>query len=86
MAVLSFKGVSSNGENTLWHIHDGGKGGHGEEDEGSGRQHHVPGVQNDRHAEEDVGEQPAAKRRPVNVCSHFNSCYFQWLWAETDRI
>lgn len=76
MAVVGFKGVRPYGENTLWHVHDGGEGGHGEEDEGGGGHHHVPGVQNDRHGEEDVGEHPAAKSRPVKVCSRFNLCYF----------
>lgn len=76
VAVLGFKGAISYGENTLWHVHDGREGRHGEEDEGSGGQHHVPCVQYDRHAEEDIGEQPAAKRRPVKMCSLLNSCYF----------
>lgn len=71
MAVLGFEGVISNGENTLRNAHDGGEGGHGEEDEGGGGQQHVPRVQNDRHAEEDIGEQPATKRRPVKTGSHF---------------
>lgn len=76
MAVRGFKGVGAYGENTLWHIHDGGEGGHGEEDKGGGGHHHVPGVQNDRHGEEDIGEQPTAKRRPVKVYSHLNFCCF----------
>lgn len=78
VAVLGFKGVVSDGEHTLRHVHDGREGRHGEEDEGPGGHHHVPCVQYDRHAEKDVGEQPAAKRRPVK-----NMQPFQFLLLET---
>lgn len=67
VAVLGFQGVGSYGEHALRHIHDGGEGGHGEEDEGGGGQHHVAGVQDDWHAEQDVGQDPAAERRPVQA-------------------
>lgn len=65
MAVFCQNGVRSDGENALRHVHDGGEGGHGEENEASSDYHHVTGVQNDGHGEEDVGEQPAAKRSPA---------------------
>lgn len=64
MAVIDLKGVRSYAENTLRCVHDGGEGRHGEEDEGGGGYHHVASVQNDRHGEEDIRYQPAAKRRP----------------------
>lgn len=70
MAVFCMKEVSPNGKNTLWHIHDGGEGGHGEEDEGSSGHHHVPSIQNDWHGEKDVGNDPAAKCSPVKVCTN----------------
>lgn len=65
MAELCNEGVRSDGENTLRHIHDGGEGNHGGENEGGRGHHHVPGVQDDGHGEEDVGKHPAAKRCPA---------------------
>lgn len=65
MAVFCRNGVRSDGENTLRHIHDGGEGGHGEENEACSDYHHVTSVQNDWHGEEDVGEHPAAKCSPA---------------------
>jgi len=78
MAVLCHKRVSSYGENTLRCIHDCGEGDHGEENEGSGGHHHIPGVQNDRNGEEDVGEHPAAKCCPVEQLqlSCLNFCFY----------
>lgn len=76
MTVLCFKGVSSYGENTLRHIHDGGEGGHGEEEEGSRCHHHVTSIQDDRHGEQDIGKQPAAECSPVKVPFCFSAISF----------
>lgn len=87
MAEFSYKWVrigvyrvDSYGEIALRHIHDGGKRGNGEKNESSGGQHHVPGVMNDRHGEEDAGEHPAAKGRPVEQLRHsyFNKIDMTW--------
>ena len=64
MAVLCDEGARPYGEGALGQIHYGGEGGHGEEDEGGRGQHHVAGVQEDGHGEQDVGHQPAAESRP----------------------
>lgn len=68
-AVLGLERVVTYGENALRRIPDGREGGCGEEEEGSSGQHHVPRVQDHWQAEEDVGEQPAAKRCPVEECA-----------------
>lgn len=67
MAVLGFKRASSYGEDALGQIHDGGEGGHGEEDKGSSGHHHVTSIQNDWHGEQDIGNHPAAKCSPVEA-------------------
>lgn len=68
-AVPGLEGVVGYVENTLRRIHAGGEGGHGEEGEGGRGQHHVTRIQQQRHAEEDVGEQPAAEGRPAETSS-----------------
>lgn len=79
MAVFCFKGVSSYVENTLRHIHDGGEGDHGEEDECSSGNHHVPSVPDYWHGEKDVGEHPAAKCCPVEQLLHRDwNFYIAW--------
>lgn len=64
VAVVGLKWAIPHGEDTPRHVHGDGEGRRRAEDEGGGGQRHVASVQDDRHAEEDVGQKPAAKRRP----------------------
>ena len=64
MAILCDEGARPYGKGARGQIHDGREGGHGEEDEGGRGQHQVAGIQEDRHGEQDVGQQPAAEGCP----------------------
>lgn len=65
VAVVGLKRAVSHGKDAPRHVHGDGEGCCRAEDKGGGSQGHVACVQDDRHAEEDVGEQPAAKRCPI---------------------
>ena len=64
-AEVDLKGNRPYGEGACWDVEYGGEGGQWEKDEGSRGNHHVASVPDDRHAKQDVSNQPAAECGPV---------------------
>lgn len=75
MAVVGLKRAAPHGEDAPRHIHGDGEGPCRAEDEGGSSQRHVACIQDDRHAEEDVGQQPAAKRCPIQEEGELSSWF-----------